>query len=1303
MKKTKTIVHTLILAQLFMCIIILIGCDVSTGGYYETNTQTPINSNTSDNKILPAITKITTNNPNGFIRANQQIQLQVYFNKVVSVLGVPYINLVTHRAGAKAYYAGGSGTQILSFIYTVVNGDNIDFFDFETSKPLQLNGGSITDAIGNEFSESTSLPGDTISISAQTQILLDTIDPSAPTNINDGIYLNSLSISPIITFTNGTDVGGSGILKNQIQIVLGSNPETIIMPWIDFISGSSVTGLTLSSNTQYKVQLKAIDNAGNESIATSDGWIADTITPSPPNTLTLQNPSSSPSVVTVPTVTIGGVTSGDTVNLYADNCINAIASGVSSGSSIQLTSSALNVGIYTLKSLAVDPAGNPSLCSTVSLNYEVAQLVALTYTVTSSSTSATHFPITFQIEFSNPVSPQTVDANAILQGGTAQGIVWLIVDQGNHKNFNLTAISALTEGIITPTIYAPPIRLFNGTSPTSVSLTSGSQVNYKIFPRQILYYPSTTLNYKEFGNPTIFGNYLVTYDNLKNLYFFNRSDLTFVTSITLAYPITKIVATGSQLIISDSLDDSVLTDSGKVYIYSFDGTNLNLDQSLKPGTLIASDYFGNSLAVSGTYMIVGAKHSIGSGYYQGELYCYEKIAGSWTLQHKLTKPIAGSNTTYFGEKIVMDDNILITSNYYQLNSSANLIQGEVYIYRRNVSTWQSELTIPGPNDYYSSYFGNILAYQQGTLLVGGTIAPLGLNASNIYVYKNEGNTWPLKATKNLNATGAFINNTSIFLKMDNGINLFSLQNTELIEKYNINADWPEASYYPERFGEKIVFDNQNFYVSYTMAPLNGNYIGAIIKYPYEENPPILHLGLQEQIGIRGLPIFIPVVVSGTSAYDTRIVWQTENGAASFPTDFTVSTGTLIIPAGVTTGSITILTTPPNHSQLVSDFSVKIVDQNNVNAKSTSTKIFLKDGHVEPTFNNSISATGKMITSGSYMLFRDETDSTKGTNAGKVSVYHHDGTNWVFDQNIFASDFAANRFFGTKTAMYGEYLAVTARVNSNWNSPMKVYIFHKVSGVWTEEKQITPSVSYTTDYFGRTLAMSEDVILIGRGYNASGSTPGALYIFTRTGTDWTQVSMIEPWASGYQEFASLISWDHLNNRVAVLIGGRYEVAFYSISGSTLTPVNTVALDQTGASFLNQLALEGDNCIVADPYNDSIGMNGGKIFILKYNGTTWQATGGLTGVAWQYGFGTMIQIFNSRLYILNYSEGGVYQEYRLISNSWTLSGTIGNDICHGSYCDSLNSDDQPQIWNGKLIIKGNNSGRGYSPFMTYTPFN
>jgi hypothetical protein len=110
------------------------------------------------------------------------INLAVQFSEAVfvnSTAGTPRLQLETGAVDRYAVYTGGSGTNTLSFSYTVQAGDSSADLDQVSSFALELNGGTIRDAAGNNANFSLATPGAVGSLAANAAIVIATAPPNS--------------------------------------------------------------------------------------------------------------------------------------------------------------------------------------------------------------------------------------------------------------------------------------------------------------------------------------------------------------------------------------------------------------------------------------------------------------------------------------------------------------------------------------------------------------------------------------------------------------------------------------------------------------------------------------------------------------------------------------------------------------------------------------------------------------------------------------------------------------------------------------------------------------------------------------------------------------------------------------------------------------------------------------------------------------------------------------------------------------------------------------------------------------------
>ena len=152
------------------------------------------------------------------------------------------------------------------------------------------------------------------------------------------------------------------------------------------------------------------------------------------------------------------------------------------------------------------------------------------------------------------------------------------------------------------------------------------------------------------------------------------------------------------------------------------------------------------------------------------------------------------------------------------------------------------------------------------------------------------------------------------------------------------------------------------------------------------------------------------------------------------------------------------------------------------------KITASDGATNDTFGWSVAMTDTHIVVGSIH------DDDAGSSSGSVYVYNLDGTGEV---KITASDGAATDYFGWSVAAQGDKIIVGASWNDDPDNSGSVYVYN-MDG--TGEQKITASDAAASDYFGRSVSIQGDKIIVGAPFNDdAGSASGSVYVYNLDGT------------------------------------------------------------------------------------------------------------------------------------------------------------------------------------------------------------
>ena len=174
------------------------------------------------------------------------------------------------------------------------------------------------------------------------------------------------------------------------------------------------------------------------------------------------------------------------------------------------------------------------------------------------------------------------------------------------------------------------------------------------------------------------------------------------------------------------------------------------------------------------------------------------------------------------------------------------------------------------------------------------------------------------------------------------------------------------------------------------------------------------------------------------------------------------------------------------------------------------KLTASDGEEFDYFGYSVSLSGEYAIVGAF------NSNDNGMGSGSAYIFRHDGTNWVEESRLRASDGTAEDYFGYSVSVAGDYAFVGASGDSGFSG--SVYVFHHDGADWVEEEKLTASDGMAEDNFGIRVSISGDYALVGApGEDDHGASSGSAYVFHYDGTRWVEEAKLT--ASDAEEFDS----------------------------------------------------------------------------------------------------------------------------------------------------------------------------------------
>jgi len=309
------------------------------------------------------------------------------------------------------------------------------------------------------------------------------------------------------------------------------------------------------------------------------------------------------------------------------------------------------------------------------------------------------------------------------------------------------------------------------------------------------------------------------------------------------------------------------------------------------------------------------------------------------------------------------------------------------------------------------------------------------------------------------------------------------------------------------------------------------------------------------------------------------------------------------------------------------------------------------------------------------------DDGSHENSGAAYVFVRNGNIWTQQAYLKAANTDAFDKFGISVAIDGNTIVVGAdneRSNckevingshfcgtndGNHYASGAAYVFIRNDNTWTQQAYLKAHNSDELDYFGRSLAISGNAIIVGA--LGEGGLAGATYIFERNGNTWTQQAYLK--ATETQYFGLSVDID---DNIAVVGSFSPEKVYMFIrnnetwsQGPTIESPYTDNYDQFGFSVAIKKGClvvgakfeEGNSVrIDGDPSNNSSSDSGAAYIFFRDQDDSWTQTHYLkaTNTGTEDNFGSAIALSDNYTIVV----GALKED----SNSTGINGDNNDDL-------------------------------------------
>ncbi len=223
----------------------------------------------------------------------------------------------------------------------------------------------------------------------------------------------------------------------------------------------------------------------------------------------------------------------------------------------------------------------------------------------------------------------------------------------------------------------------------------------------------------------------------------------------------SVAISGDTILVGAPRTDDVGTDSGAAYVFRFVANEWIEEDKLTAPDAAVGNRFGISVSVSGHVSVVGSHREDNAcptdpDCNSGSAYVFRRDGATWTYEAKLTASDATAGAE-FGLAVSVDGGLIVIGSY--LDDAAcpedpACDSGAAYVYQFDGVLWNEEAKLTASDGDLGNWFGGAVAVEADTVIVGAARdSDAGTFSGSAYVFERPKGGWvDMTETAKLRAT-----------------------------------------------------------------------------------------------------------------------------------------------------------------------------------------------------------------------------------------------------------------------------------------------------------------------------------------------------------------------------------------------------------------------------------------------------------------------------------------------------------------------------------------------------------------------
>ncbi|MEZ5009945.1 MAG: hypothetical protein R2753_17480 [Chitinophagales bacterium] len=240
------------------------------------------------------------------------------------------------------------------------------------------------------------------------------------------------------------------------------------------------------------------------------------------------------------------------------------------------------------------------------------------------------------------------------------------------------------------------------------------------------------------------------------------------------------------------------------------------------------------------------------------------------------------------------------------------------------------------------------------------------------------------------------------------------------------------------------------------------------------------------------------------------------------------------------------------------------------------------------------------------------DDSPATDAGSIYIYDFNGSSWVHNLKIAATDQNSSDNLGTTVSISNKrIIAGSGYDDAPLPNSGSIYIYNFDGSTWEEGIKVTASDANSNDFYGNSASISGEWIVTGAAFNDDfASSTGSAYFIKAAPADIYSPQAIDAcdsvqingiWYSESQIVRDTFAIDACQDSIVVTelnLSSNCEV-------TELCEIQRIFASDPGVNddYGDAISIYGDLAIVGVQLNDDGGTSSGSAYILRKSGGVW----------------------------------------------------------------------------------------------------